>query len=217
MKKIIILLVALIIPSFIFAQDRTEKRVELKNGTVLTGFVEIQKDGSCILETSSGDVFFYSPSEVSRILTIPKVVQVPQIGTNNSGRTVYRDKGTIKFIDSGMELTSNDFLNFQDWDKYESAQIKRKTGNVMMIAGGAVFVVSGGVVAMGLLCDLEILPEISFGVATGIAAPAIIVGLINSCVGNRQLKMIEKQYNQHPGYVLDFGVHENGVGFALKF
>lgn len=72
MKKVfshsVLLFVLLLLSLSVFAQEMTERRIELKNGTILTGIVVLQSDGSYLVELKSGDVIFFQATEVSRIV-----------------------------------------------------------------------------------------------------------------------------------------------------
>lgn len=72
MKKIIILILAVVCPALIAnAQNTSEtSKVTLKNGTVIEGTVMTQGD-DVIVTTANGDMFYYSRSEISRI-TVPR-------------------------------------------------------------------------------------------------------------------------------------------------
>ena len=215
MKRIITLLITCLIPLFVLAQEREEKRLELKNGSVLTGFVEVQQDGSYMLETASGDVFFFSPSEVSKVVLLKSK---PKDKEKRSGR-IYRSGGELRFIDTGELLTQDDFLNYQGWEKYQKAQKMRKTGHNIMLWG------SLGCIAAGLLVGGVLWPNT--GDVGMLWAPAVIggmaavapftTGLILKSSGNSKLNKMVNSYNQRPGYVLNFGAQQYGIGFAFNF
>ena len=200
------------------AQERVEKRLELKNGTVLTGYVDIQQDGSYLLETQAGDVFFFMPSEVSRIMSIMPQVQNQQASLEYyGGKTVDKRRGKIYMLATDQELTQSDFMTYEGWEKYQRAKRTRKTGNILLISAGGLAVT--GVLVGGIFAIIEgdEDPMIVAGVGFALAAPAAVAGLICSLVGNKKLKIIEKNYNQRPGYALEFGAQQYGVGLSLKF
>ena len=124
-------------------------------------------------------------------------------------------------LSTGEELTQNDFMTYQGWEKYKKAHRQSKTGTILFISAGAATVVGalGGMI-IGLSYgdfDFEYVAE---GAAVGalfVGVPCIIGGVVFKMIGNKQLKKIEQTYNQTPGYVLDFGAQQNGIGFALKF
>lgn len=222
MKKILIIVIACLFSVIAMAQEKEEKRLELKNGTVLTGYVEVQQDGSYLLETSAGDVFFFTPSEVARVMAI-----VPSAQSTNyeidyyGGKTVEKRKGKIYMLSTGEELSQKDFMNYQGWEKYQKAQRQSKIGTILFIsAGGAV--VAGALVGTIITLGSEIKDPVdvaigALGGAVYVGVPCIIGGVVFKAIGNKQLKKIEQSYNQTPGYVLDFGAQQNGIGFALKF
>lgn len=217
-KLLIICLLLFIFPFILMAQEKEEKRLELKNGTVLTGYVEVQPDGSYLLETQSGDVFFFSPSEVAKVMSLlPASQQTTGVSDYFDGKTVDKRRGKIYMLATEEELTKNDFMTYQGWEKYQKAKKTRKTGNILLISAGGVAglgLVLGGTFA---IIEEDEDPLIAAAVGFGIGALIAIPGLILCISGNKQLIKIQDAYNQTPGYVLDFGVQQHGVGFALKF
>lgn len=212
MKKTF-LFFALIIVSFLaLAQEKVEMRLDLKNGSTLTGLVTVQQDGSYLLETSTGDMFFFDASEVKRAICIKD--QETHI------KVVHKKGGNLLFVDTEEKLTETDFATNSGWRQYQKAQKNRKTGNILMITGAGVVAASFALAALfpeALRIDTE---NASMHVATfsSIAGLATtITGLVFNISGNVKLKKMEDAYNQNPGYVLDFGAQQNGIGFALKF
>ena len=212
MKKTF-LFFALIIVSFLaMAQEKKEMKLELKNGSTLTGLVTVQQDGSYLLETSTGDMFFFDASEVKRAISIKdKETHI---------KVVHKKGGNLLFVDTEEKLTETDFATNSGWRQYQKAQKNRKTGNILMITGAGVMAASFALAALfpeALRIDTE---NASMHVATfsSIAGLATtITGVVFNISCNVKLKKIENAYNKNPGYVIDFGAQQNGVGFALKF
>lgn len=75
MKKIAIIIVALVSCVLMNAQDaKVKSRLELKGGKAdVVGYAEQQADGGYVIETESGDVFYYSADEIKRISQIDEV------------------------------------------------------------------------------------------------------------------------------------------------
>ena len=237
MKKSILLILVCLLPISLFAQEKEEKSIELKNGTVLKGYVEQQPDGSYLVETASGDMLFFSPSEVSRIINLkPTPENDEKQNKSSAGGLVYRRKGELCFSATGTPLTQDDFFNFQGWEKYQKAQRLRKTGNKIML-WGSIGCIAAGVIVGGVIMfsygEYEYYDSYHdvyrnygydysvFGASSAIGGMAsvvpIVTGLIIKSSGNAKLNKMAKVYNQNPGYVLNFGPQQHGVGFALNF
>lgn len=243
MKRIILVVFACLLPLLALAQEKKEMKLDLKNGTSLTGMVTVQQDGSYLLETSSGDIFFFEVSEVKRATAIaqePAPVAVPAGNDYYEGKVVYKKRGSLRFYETNEKLAQKDFSTFQGWEKYQKAQKNIKTANSLLIITGGMLVLGGVFAAVGIPNQGEYVMddgygwELSFdhkhyeskfgdilapaGGCLGMAAiPVAITSLVFGIIGNSKLKKMEKAYNQHPGYVIDFGGQQYGVGFALKF
>ena len=210
MKKIVILIILFLVPVLALAQEKVVNRVELKNGTNLIGVVQVQSDGSYQVETTSGDVLVFPPSEVNRVVGVDDPVLIEKI--------VYKKGGQIRFLSTGKPLEQNDFSVYPDWEKYRGAQKKRKAGTIMMISGATVAVGSFAVFYVTFINDpptdsvIDSYKWLSYG-GIGIA----LTGLAFNIVGNIRLKQIAESFNQQPGYALDFGAQPHGVGVALHF
>lgn len=74
MKKLFVIIASLLLTVAAGAQtEKVKQRVELKNGNEVVGYVAEQSDGSYLVETESGDMFFYSASEIKKIVEIDDV------------------------------------------------------------------------------------------------------------------------------------------------
>jgi len=113
MKRIVVLIIVALAPVLALAQDKVEKRVELINGTTLIGAVHVQSDGSYQVETTSGDVLIFPPSEGSRVVGADDPVLLERI--------VYKKGGKIRYFSSGKPLEQNDFSSYPRWEKYRRA------------------------------------------------------------------------------------------------
>lgn len=221
MKKLFVLVLLCLFPISLFAQGREEKSIELQNGTVLKGNVELQQDGTYLVETSSGDVFFFSPSEVKRIVNLKAVPENDGKQIPSTGEQVYRRKGELCFTATGIPLTQGDFVNYQGWEKYKKAQKLRKTGNGIML-WGTIGCIAAGIIAGGLFKETHDGVAFHYNIfLVGIGGMASVVPLVTGIIikssGNAKLNKMAKAYNQNPGYVLNFGPQQHGVGFALNF
>ena len=99
MKKIVLLFAVMFVSFLVIAQEKTEMRLDLKNGTSLTGMVQIQPDGSYLLETKSGDVFFFTAAEVSKAMTL-----MPSSALNlENGSDYFEGKIVEQYIVKNLE------------------------------------------------------------------------------------------------------------------
>jgi len=78
-------------------------------------------------------------------------------------------------------------------------------GSLMVLRG----VLSHGIPNDGVLSSYDCLIYGGSGIA--------ITGLAFNIVGNIRLKQTAETSNQQPGYALDFGAQQHGMGFALHF
>ena len=80
--------------SFIsFGQERTQRILELVNGTTVKGYVMEQGNGGYMLETDAGDIVFFSRSEVRAVKEIETSnnnppVQVPSVNQSTQRITL---------------------------------------------------------------------------------------------------------------------------------
>lgn len=216
MKKTILLLVAVFVSFLAMAQEKTEMRLDLKNGTSLTGQVQIQSDGSYLIEMPSGDVFFFSQAEVRKAVAIGSIGS-QEVPKDYYDRIVEKKKGKIYKLSTGEELVPGDFATYSGWEKYRKAQNAVRTSNILLIATGGMVAVGGSMLGVYLTADVDE----GWGIAAGLigmaAIPVGITSLIFGISGNKKLIKIQDAYNYNQGYVLDFGAQQYGVGFALKF
>ena len=223
MKKALLVVLAALCTLVAYAQEKTEKQIVLKNGTALTGFVDVQPDGSYRVEVASGDVFYFTSAEVSKVTDSKgKIVfkkQESEQGVHNYTPTessVFVRRGKLYSSATGEALTQNDFVSLGEWEKYQRGRNTRKTGNALLWSGVGSSVVGVAGIVVFTNNNNDELAYISLGVGTaGIAL--ITAGVIVKVIGNKQIKLIANNYNQRPGYALDFGAQQYGVGFALKF
>lgn len=218
MKKTLMILIAFLFSFIAMAQEKKEMKLELKNGSTLTGMVTVQQDGSYILENTSGDIFYFEASEVRKATVIfeSPVSQTADLNDFYGGKTVYKKGGSLRFYANNEKLTQKDFANIESWEKYKKAQRISKAGTILYISAGGATVI-GGVVGLIAGHEWESLAEGAAGGALFVGAPCIIGAIICDVIGNKRLKIIAQNYNQNPGYSIDFGAQQNGVGFALKF
>lgn len=220
MKRIVFVVIVSLFSVLAMAQDREVKQVELKNGNKLTGYVSVQQDGSYLVETTGGDVFFFTSSEVSKITEVNSTTTPTPFSTSDKqkkyprnqvglNKLVYKRGGLLRFIETGLPLEQGDFATSQGWDAYQSARKLRKAGNILWISGTAV--ISVGIV-IGSVTDEDIggVGLLSGGVLT-------ITGITLSAIGNTKIKKIAKGINQGTGYELTFGAQPHGIGLALNF
>ncbi len=218
MKKLALMVLMALCSVLAIAQDKTEKKLQLKNGTTLSGVVEVQTDGSYRLETAAGDVFFFSPSEVSKVIDdTPKAdkkatAQLKKV--SDAEAVVYRKGGNLLFKSTGAKLTQEDFASFEGWDKYRKAQNLHGWGNGLMYGGAGAL--AGFAIAQLALGDDLADEDIVIPAIVG-SSSILITGVVLKLIGNKKIAKIGDGYNHNPGYVLDFGAQQSGIGFAIKF
>lgn len=207
MKKIILIASMALLSILAYSQERVVKEVILGDGNTISGYVTTQPDGSYKVETSAGDVFFFSSSEV-------KVVQEMEINRVLDGVpgevVVYKRGGSIRFCSNDQKLTQTDFSSLKGWREYRGAKNLRGWGYGLAATGWAT-AVAGWVYWHTTGDELGGLIAVAGG-------PTFLIGGITMIIfGNKKLKMIVKGYNNNPGYAFDFGVQQHGVGFAMTF
>lgn len=226
MKRIVFVVIASLFSVLAMAQDREVKQVELKNGNKLTGYVSVQQDGSYLVETTGGDVFFFTSSEVSKITEVDSTATPTLLSTSDKqkkyprnqvgvNKLVYKRGGQLRFIETGLPLEQRDFATSQGWDAYQSARKLRKAGNILWISG--VSVVSVDLIIASTF-NIAYSPGVDITVtvlATGCVMT--ITGITLSAIGNTKIKKIAKGINQGTGYELTFGAQPHGIGLALNF
>ena len=115
MKRILLVFLCLVFCVLINAQDtRIKSKVELKSGkTEIVGFVTQQSDGGYLVETESGDVFYYSQDEIKNITTLineEAKKQARQLKKQEQMLTLGKDRSKIKglmcIVEGGFGYTS---------------------------------------------------------------------------------------------------------------
>ena len=115
MKRIAIIIAALASCLVMSAQDvKVKSRVELKGGKAdVVGYAELQADGGYVVETESGDVFYYSAAEIKKVtqLEAEKVsdskvkIEKAKISYDfSSDRS--KNRGYMGIIEAGIGLNS---------------------------------------------------------------------------------------------------------------
>ena len=110
-----------LIPLMLFAQDKKEMLLELKNGTSLIGMVQIQSDGSFLLETESGDVIFFNSSEVKKATPVGEPVSLPVSDENHKWGIVCKKGGNLRFTQTDELLAQIDSSAYEEWQKGQKA------------------------------------------------------------------------------------------------
>lgn len=217
MRRFVLLVISCLVSLTAMAQGREEKRIELTNGTALTGYVERQQDGSYLVEASTGDVFYFTPDEIKTIKVVsPTVSKVAEERIIAGSRTVFRRKGNLCFTDNGEALTKEDFPNYQGWEDYMRAQGNRRLGKAFKWTGAALFLAGAGLISAGSIDEDNGL-VISGSIALNAGMLLLPVGIVFKVIGNVRLNKIAKGFNQHTNYAISMGMQRHGIGFAIDF
>lgn len=139
MKKIIILILAVVCPALIAnAQNTSEtSKVTLKNGTVIEGTVMTQGD-DVIVTTANGDMFYYSRSEISRI-TVPRTSSTSRAESSESPALSFEEyKRAAKA--AWRDVKTTDFWgdNTTSMRYYQKYKRRKNLSTVVCCTGAAV-------------------------------------------------------------------------------
>lgn len=240
MKRMILLIVLCFFVVFVKAQERETKTVTLKNGQSLTGFVQLQQDGSYLVEMTTGDIFYFTKAEIESITSEKKDDSQPvtsSIANDVERLLVYKKGGKLRLKETGMPLEQSSFASYEGWDRYRGAQKMRSTGTVLMILG--TMVEAGSLIIAGVLdseysdywrnLNLDISyyegrhdywgfnVDLIYIFGCPVGGVALLSGVLLNVIGNTRLVKMEKGINNGTGYELTFGAQRNGIGLALNF
>lgn len=103
MKKIYLLYACLLCAVVMSAQTtKIKNQVILTNGIEIIGYVAPQPDGSYVVETEAGDMFYYSGSEIKKIIVLGenkvKVETAKDSKTSNNLPVEYKSKGYMGIV-----------------------------------------------------------------------------------------------------------------------
>ena len=110
MKKLYLLYACLLCAVVMSAQTtKIKNQVILTNGTEIIGYVAPQPDGSYVVETEAGDMFYYSGSEIKKIIVLRenkvKVETVKDSKTSNNLPLEYKSKGYMGIVGTTLGTT----------------------------------------------------------------------------------------------------------------
>ena len=186
--------------------------------------VEKLSDGSYRIETSTGDILIFMASEVKQVKNIYNKTQ-KSAGTTNKDDHVIRRGNKLCFSGSGMALTEDAFRDIASWQKYQKESKAGRNARITLYSGLGAFAV-GDAFIFGILvqgyptiqhidyAELFLYSGIIIGCAGLITA---IIGAIGTNKSNIKLNVMAKTFSQTPGYVLNFGAQQHGIGLALNF
>lgn len=222
MRTTISIIVAILIPVLAFSQNKPTQRVILKNGSAINGTVQLMADGTYEVKSASGDTFYFLPSEVERVIGLSQENDTDKNGNVKKGRNevegpVIRYRNTLRFSGSSTELSQNDFLSNDSWNKYLNNRKKGKTGRILLYSGLGGIALGGIEIGIGLSNDnnkvLQYIGTAFIAAGLGVA----IAGLSMTISSNKNLNQMANEFNPNPGYALNFGMQQHGLGFALNF
>ncbi len=216
MKKIFVMLLLILNGAIVLcAQEREKKTLELKDGTVLSGYVTRQDDGSYLVETTSGDVLFYSVNEIRSV----------------RGEGKKQAKGAYGIMErKGFNLVYPESLDYmgrpilvQSTALSREFHLEYKKNRNLAVAG--VSCLAGGSVAcLAIGLPLFILPHHPYTMSYLLmiaGGAAMITGALMLPIGLKRLDYMAMRYNNQ-GYTsytptLKFGGTRHGIGLALNF
>lgn len=212
MKKLLMLILVLAGVS-LAASAQNLMTVDLTNGNTLTGYVSQQADGGYLVETTDGDTFYFSSSEVRRVYD-PSVKQDAN-AVYTDGRMVYRKGSKIRYLDDNSLLGESGFANYLAYDKYTKASSLKRWGDYTL-AFGVLF----GLAGIGELADIsagESDGTYLWTIPTG--ASCLVAGAVMELIGVSKLNKIVKTRNNanHYSFEVELGPTPNGFGIAMKF
>ena len=110
MKKLYLLYACLLCAVVMSAQTtKIKNQVILTNGTEIIGYVAPQPDGSYVVETEAGDMFYYSGSEIKKIIVLGenkvKVETAKDSKTSNNLPAEYKSKGYMGIVGATLGTT----------------------------------------------------------------------------------------------------------------
>lgn len=215
MKKFFVMLLLILNGAIVLsAQEREKKTLELKDGTVLSGYVTRQDDGSYLVETTSGDVLFYSVNEIRSVRGEGKKQAKGAYGImeRKGFNLVYPE--SLDYMGRPI-LVQSTALSKGFHSEYKKNRNLAIAG-VGCLAGGAVV---GLCIGFPLYCtywydDLGLLFMIVGGATMTAGALMLPIGL-------KRLDYMAMRYNNQ-GYTsytptLKFGGTRHGIGLALNF
>lgn len=108
MKRIAIVIAALASCLVMSAQDlKMKSRLELKGGKAdVVGYAELQSDGGYVVETESGDIFYYSASEIKKITPL-EADGAERVKTKKTHADRSKTKGYMGIIEAGVGLSNS--------------------------------------------------------------------------------------------------------------
>ena len=117
MKKIATLLLLVLITSMSFGQGNYQDVVYLKNGSIIRGIIIEQVPNQSIkIETSEGNVFFYSMKEIEKLT---KELNNRNSGFSSSNSELGLQSGYIGFAELGYLIGNDDRLKLNIINAYQ--------------------------------------------------------------------------------------------------
>lgn len=217
MRHLIISTFCFLVSVLSLAQNQNLQQVVLTDGTIIKGQVEKQIDGTIMVSTTNGDIFFFQSSEVNRIVGMNQAfTEESQSGVFDS--TVKRKGNKLCFASSGIALTKENYSTREDWEAYQLVVDKGKTGRILLYSGLGSFVLGGA--GIYIMLESGWWPSglvVASGVLAAAGLGAGISGLAMTISCNKKLDKLADSYYWNSGIQLSLGVQQHGIGLALKF
>lgn len=131
MKRIAVIIAVLASCLVMSAQDaKVKSRIELKGGKAdVVGYAQLQDDGGYVVETESGDVFYYSASEIKKITDLEATkskeekVKASKRAPYDFGNDRSKKKGYMGIVEAGIGLNSYNWGYSENGDYHETSYI----------------------------------------------------------------------------------------------
>ncbi len=119
MKKLFLIILGLFCAILLSAQtDKTKCKIELKDGSVLIGYVAQQADGSYVVESESGDIFYYTANEIRRITELVKENVRIESSKSDKRSVKGKEKGYLGMVNIGVGVAGVTYYGYGEYGDY---------------------------------------------------------------------------------------------------
>lgn len=225
MKKILLLIMAFM-PVLAFAQDNIRT---IEGKSITAKILEIGEDSIAYKDYSNQDGPTYRLS----------IANIASITLENGDETIYNNIPDGFKYPSKLEVYRNDLygdgveipessliyvLGQDEYDSFNAGLKFKRAGRTLSFVGLGLTVAGGALLVMAI--DMAKRGEIKSGntsmayisgYSIGLGVSCLIASIPFSAVGRGKINAVVDNYNENHHASLNFGVTNNGVGFALAF